>query len=119
MVAFHRKLRAGLDKDEALRQASDLVRRNPRTAHPYYWAPFFLIGDPGNPTLGVARSRVGRGECAGAPPGRLPPVGRRDRGSTRVEGDAPPLNTQIWPQIASGCERGRTRAAPPLAENPS
>lgn len=43
MVAFHRGLptagRAG-----ALQQAQLTVLKNPRTAHPYYWAPFILIG---------------------------------------------------------------------------
>jgi CHAT domain-containing protein/tetratricopeptide (TPR) repeat protein len=52
MVAFHRKLRAGLAKDEALRQAMAVVRSDPRWAHPYYWAAFFLTGDPDNPNLG-------------------------------------------------------------------
>jgi len=42
MVAFHQRLRRGLAKDEALRQAMAVVRRNPETARPYYWAPFFL-----------------------------------------------------------------------------
>src|SRR5262249_10513840 len=55
MVAFHRKLREGLAKDEALRQAMALVRSNPKTAHPYYWAAFFLTGDPDNPSLGAKR----------------------------------------------------------------
>jgi CHAT domain-containing protein/tetratricopeptide (TPR) repeat protein len=54
MVAFNRKLREGLAKDEALRQAMTLVRKNPRTAHPFHWAPFFLIGDPDSLTLGPA-----------------------------------------------------------------
>lgn len=51
MVAFHRYLRQGLAKDEALRRAMALVRENRATAHPYYWAPFFLMGDPDNPNL--------------------------------------------------------------------
>lgn len=53
MLAFHRSLRDGLTKDEALRQAMALVRHNPETAHPYFWAPFFLTGDPSNPNLGI------------------------------------------------------------------
>jgi CHAT domain-containing protein len=53
MVAFHRYLRQGLAKDEALRQAMAEVRQNKRTAHPYHWAAFFLIGDPDNPNLGA------------------------------------------------------------------
>jgi CHAT domain-containing protein len=55
MVAFHQKLRAGLAKDEALRQAMAAVRSTPKTAHPYYWAAFFLTGDPDNPNLGTVR----------------------------------------------------------------
>jgi CHAT domain-containing protein len=55
MVTFHRKLREGLPKDEALRQAVTAVLRNPKTAHPYYWAAFFLTGDPENGGLGVRR----------------------------------------------------------------
>lgn len=60
MVAFHQKLRAGLPKDEALRQAMLQVARNPITAHPYYWAPFFLIGDPDNRMRGTAKTSPGR-----------------------------------------------------------
>src|SRR5262249_57005055 len=51
MVAFHRYLRQGLAKDEALRRAMAQVRRS--QPHPYYWAAFFLMGDPDNPNLGV------------------------------------------------------------------
>jgi CHAT domain-containing protein/Tfp pilus assembly protein PilF len=60
MVALHRNLRRGMAKDEALRQAAAAVRANPGTAHPYYWAPFFLIGDPENPILGVPAKPPGR-----------------------------------------------------------
>jgi hypothetical protein len=35
------------------------VRNNPRAAHPFYWAPFFLIGDPDNLSLGPERARPG------------------------------------------------------------
>jgi CHAT domain-containing protein len=59
MVAFNQKLREGLAKDEALRQAMALVRNNPRAAHPFYWAPFFLIGDPDNLSLGPERAHPG------------------------------------------------------------
>lgn len=52
MIRFHRGLRSGLPKDEALRQAMDQLRGNSRTAHPYYWAPFLLTGDPENGGLG-------------------------------------------------------------------
>src|SRR5207248_4858503 len=55
MVAFHRKLRRGLAKDEALRQAMATVRQQPRTALPYFWAPFVLVGDPENHGLRAGR----------------------------------------------------------------
>jgi CHAT domain-containing protein len=57
MLAFHHALRGGLAKDEALRRAMALVRQNPGTAHPYFWAPFFLTGDPSNPNLGTEPKR--------------------------------------------------------------
>jgi CHAT domain-containing protein/Tfp pilus assembly protein PilF len=62
MVAFHGYLRQGLAKDEALRRAMSNVRRHPGTARPYYWASFFLLGDPDNPSLGVGRCPD---ECSG------------------------------------------------------
>jgi CHAT domain-containing protein len=46
MKNFHANLCLGLDKDEALQKAMNGLQRNKKTAHPYYWAPFFLIGDP-------------------------------------------------------------------------
>src|SRR5207249_2398501 len=51
MVEFHRQLRAGVAKDEALRRAMVTVATNERTAAPYYWAPFLLVGDPENRLL--------------------------------------------------------------------
>jgi tetratricopeptide (TPR) repeat protein/CHAT domain-containing protein len=56
MVAFHRHLQArGTRRDrgsparmataQALRQAALGLRRQRQTAHPYYWAPFVLVGD--------------------------------------------------------------------------
>jgi CHAT domain-containing protein len=60
MVAFHRKLREGMAKDEALQQAMAAVQKDPRTAHPFYWAPFFLIGDPDRYNLGPATARFAR-----------------------------------------------------------
>ncbi len=63
MVAFHRFLRQGVGKDEALRRAMAVLRQDARTAHPYYWGPFFLVGDPDNPNLasmgGQSESRSG------------------------------------------------------------
>lgn len=50
MVAFHRALlRSGagdLGKAKALRAAKLALLRNPNTRHPFYWAPFVLIGSP-------------------------------------------------------------------------
>lgn len=51
MVAFHRSLRQGLPKDEALRKAMAHLRQNRATSHPYYWAPFILVGDSDNSIL--------------------------------------------------------------------
>src|SRR5437868_12191996 len=51
-LAFHRNLRNGDAKDEALRRAMESVRKDPRSSHPYYWAAFYLTGDPDNPSLG-------------------------------------------------------------------
>ena len=43
MVAFHRAL-GSAGRAAALQQAQLAVLRQSRTAHPYYWAPFILIG---------------------------------------------------------------------------
>jgi CHAT domain-containing protein len=37
----------GLGKAEALRRAQAAVRANPDTSHPFFWAPFVLVGDGG------------------------------------------------------------------------
>lgn len=56
MEKFYRELQSGASKGEALRQAqcafltraSQEAERLPAAyTHPYYWAPFFLVGDPG------------------------------------------------------------------------
>lgn len=45
MVRFYGQLDRPVDKAEALRQAKlETIRQG--HAHPYYWAPFVLIGDP-------------------------------------------------------------------------
>jgi CHAT domain-containing protein/Tfp pilus assembly protein PilF len=48
MIAFHRGLAAGTGASKAglLRQASLEVLRQPRYAHPFYWAGFVLVGNP-------------------------------------------------------------------------
>jgi CHAT domain-containing protein/Tfp pilus assembly protein PilF len=43
MVSFHRTLRRA-SRVVALQQAQIAMIRNPRARHPYYWAPFVLIG---------------------------------------------------------------------------
>jgi CHAT domain-containing protein len=44
MEEFYKGLRNGLTKAEALRQAQLALMKNPKYAHPYYWAPFLLVG---------------------------------------------------------------------------
>jgi CHAT domain-containing protein len=44
MVKFYETLNQAGDKAEALRQAKLKMIQNPLYAHPYYWAPFVLIG---------------------------------------------------------------------------
>lgn len=41
---FYRELKAGKTKAEALRQAELTLLNQPETSHPYYWAPFLLVG---------------------------------------------------------------------------
>lgn len=45
MVAFHRRAHDGAGYAEALRAAGLTLLRDPKTRHPFYWAPFVLIGD--------------------------------------------------------------------------
>ncbi|HVG22224.1 MAG TPA: CHAT domain-containing protein, partial [Blastocatellia bacterium] len=52
MVEFHKNLRPGIEgrspdvsKAEALRAAMLKLMKNPRHRHPFYWAPFVVIGD--------------------------------------------------------------------------
>lgn len=47
METFYRLLSKGARKGEALRSAQLVLRQENSTAHPYFWAPFFLVGDPG------------------------------------------------------------------------
>ena len=42
---YLRRTQSGLSKIEALRQAQVALASQPRTAHPYYWAPFILMGN--------------------------------------------------------------------------
>lgn len=45
MQIFYKELVAGQSKAESLRRAQLAVMRNPRFAHPYFWAPFVVLGD--------------------------------------------------------------------------
>lgn len=45
MIEFHRSLHAGKSKAVALQQATLKTLQDRRYRHPFYWAPFVLIGD--------------------------------------------------------------------------
>lgn len=45
MVEFYRQLRAGATLASALNTAELALLNQPRTKHPFHWAPFVLIGD--------------------------------------------------------------------------
>ncbi len=45
MKVFYARLMAGDSKAEALRQAELALLKDPGTRHPFYWAPFVLVGD--------------------------------------------------------------------------
>lgn len=46
MEEFYRNLiRSGLNKTDALRKAQLALLSDEKTAHPFYWAPFVLVGD--------------------------------------------------------------------------
>ena len=45
LVEFHRRARDGESYADALRAAALTRLHDPRTRHPFYWAPFVLIGD--------------------------------------------------------------------------
>jgi CHAT domain-containing protein len=45
MAYFYDQLKTGHSKGRALQNAMLTALKDPKTRHPYYWAPFFLIGD--------------------------------------------------------------------------
>ncbi len=45
MVDFHRRFRAGESAAKALREASLALRQKPEYRHPFYWAPFVVLGE--------------------------------------------------------------------------
>ncbi len=56
MVDFHKELRSGVTKDEALRRAMARVHAEPGKWSPYHWAAFMLSGNPDNPLFPAASS---------------------------------------------------------------
>jgi len=46
MIAFHRALLSGASKPAALRRAALHLLHGRGTAHPFYWAPFIVMGAP-------------------------------------------------------------------------
>ena len=46
MVRFYEGLAEGRPKSAALRTAILATKDTEGTAHPYFWAPFYLLGDP-------------------------------------------------------------------------
>ena len=46
MIAFHRELLSGASKPDALRRAALQLLHDRVTAHPFYWAPFIVVGEP-------------------------------------------------------------------------
>lgn len=44
MTAFHRIRQSGITDAQALRVAALRVRRDPAYQHPFYWAPFIMLG---------------------------------------------------------------------------
>jgi len=45
MLEFHRNLRSGAGKSEAMRRASMKLIGDRRYEHPFYWAGFIVVGD--------------------------------------------------------------------------
>ena len=46
MIHFYEQMNAGHGKTEALRRAKLRMIEDSRHSHPFYWAPFILIGEP-------------------------------------------------------------------------
>ena len=44
MVAFHQNRKRGMSDADALRLAALGIRKDPAYQHPFYWAPFIVIG---------------------------------------------------------------------------
>lgn len=44
MQFFHEELKPGVSFAQALREAQKRLRKKPERSHPYYWAPFIVVG---------------------------------------------------------------------------
>ena len=60
MISFYRHLGEAGDTAEALRRSKLEMIRQGSFAHPYYWAPFILIGRPGSGSHPVTSSSPAR-----------------------------------------------------------
>jgi CHAT domain-containing protein len=45
MINFYKLLKGGKDRATALQQAQIKIMQKEEYSHPYYWAPFVLVGD--------------------------------------------------------------------------
>jgi CHAT domain-containing protein len=45
MLEFHRNLKAGASKSEAMRRAALKLMADNKYSHPFYWAAFIVVGD--------------------------------------------------------------------------
>jgi CHAT domain-containing protein len=45
MEYFYQNWKQGMSKPAALRRAQIALKNIPQYSHPYYWAPFVMIGD--------------------------------------------------------------------------
>src|SRR4030095_13012330 len=57
MTSCYKRLREGMSKAAALRAAQAETRAKPEYSHPYYWAGFVLIGQPGTTSAPHSRHR--------------------------------------------------------------
>jgi CHAT domain-containing protein len=64
MTSFYKRLQEGMSKAAALRAAQAETRAKPEYSHPYYWAGFVLIGQPGtNSTTNSSRAVEASGKA--------------------------------------------------------
>jgi CHAT domain-containing protein len=60
MRFFYRGLAAGRPVGDALANAREELRSDPRTSHPFFWAGFVLVGDPDVKVTLAEKGRGGR-----------------------------------------------------------